>query len=276
MERRRKLYVYAALRIDSLLIYEDMTRITSDIRKSMTLGRRTKPIGPDFERAFRAQGTRLDSFASYLDKAETKIAPLPSFPISSPDIPTNPDVSYLGKELSGAEFQRKHNINHIPEGFPAFPSLHTFQETPVYPEREKDPRKVRELATAEGRKGEEALRRMVGSVKADKKKPSPIRNKIRARRNPTMDDMFEKAAKALLRMPPGKKNKTRESDVSSHTIGFDELPNGTGAADKGEDGEKTPRKYEMGPIVNSEMRFWRKDAQSSLHLAGRRTITLDD
>jgi hypothetical protein len=66
----------------------------------------------------------------------------------------------LGNELSGAV--DKLTKPFIPKKFPAFPSKHTYKATEVMPERETDPRKIREKATEAARHGEEALRRLVG------------------------------------------------------------------------------------------------------------------
>lgn len=52
---------------------------------------------------------------------------------------------------------------YIPRHFPTLPGEHTFRTTWDEVDREKDPRKIRERATEEGRLGEEALRRLVGT-----------------------------------------------------------------------------------------------------------------
>ncbi|OBT39937.1 hypothetical protein VE00_09454 [Pseudogymnoascus sp. WSF 3629] len=58
----------------------------------------------------------------------------------------------------------------IPKKFPAFPSKHTYKATEVMPDRETDPRKIREKATEASRHGEEALRRLVGVGKVGDQK----------------------------------------------------------------------------------------------------------
>lgn len=74
----------------------------------------------------------------------------------------------LGKELSGASDKLK--MPFIPKKFPAFPSRHTYKATEVMPERETDPRKIREKATEAARHGEEALRRLVSVGKVGDQK----------------------------------------------------------------------------------------------------------
>jgi len=69
----------------------------------------------------------------------------------------------LGLELSDSN---AHSRPYIPPHFPALPSRHAWISTPVYTQREKDGRKIRERATQEGILAEQALRKLTAVNKA--------------------------------------------------------------------------------------------------------------
>lgn len=96
---------------------------------------------------------------------------------------------------------------------------------------------IRERATEEGRLGEEALRKLSAAAKDDLL-PSTSRRekKLWARKNEDMDSMFNKAAKALMKKTTPKKDDNARNDA-----------------------ESKPKKPDLGPIVNYERVYWRKD-----------------
>jgi len=134
----------------------------------MLAARRTTPTAPDFDTAIEALAIpRPDD---QLEPYETKP------PINPPLLPTPPPEdefhnivelpsAFLGPELDGQGALNKFAFNT--GGLPELPSAHTFKHTPVYPHREADTRKIRELATQEGKLGEQALRKLAGAVKLD-------------------------------------------------------------------------------------------------------------
>lgn len=202
----------------------------------MVSARRTAPIPTDFESAIK----RLD-----LPWPDDQLEPFVTEPTSNPPLlPTPPpeDVFHrehqlptaiLGPGLDGR--RDKNKDRYIPSHLPAFPSQHTYKDTPVFPDREVDPRRIRELATEEGKLGEEALRRLAGAVKVEatvsplaKVKESEAVATKRVRRGPeeSMESMFEATMRELL----------NDESTSSEN------------------------KFELGPIVNCEKRYLMQDS----------------
>ena len=208
------------------------------VRRSMQAARRTTPIATDFELLAQALDEQIpvDQLRSYQT--------LPA--VNPPLLPTPPpdDVFHnceqlprelLGPELDGAVQSKKDKF--IPSTLPFLPSVHTYKATPVYSIREKDPRRIRELATEEGKMGEQALRKLAGAMKLEKTisseaevRPPPFSGTVpdaRRRRMPQVSEeaMFEETMRALLA--------TQSSEDQSA--------------------------FEVGPVVSAEKRFWRPD-----------------
>jgi Transcription factor TFIID complex subunit 8 C-term len=226
-----------------LISHKDILELCKYIRRSMLAGRRTAPIAPDFESAFQALQVPTPE-----DQLPPQLKPKPPPPISL--LPTPPPDEFfnthelpdtiLGPGLAGNEEKRKDR--YVPSHFPAFPSQHTFKHTEVLPPRETDPRRIRELATEEGRLGEQALRKLAGSVRgegkldlsieADDAPPAVTHSGRRGKKKAeSMEGMFEETMKEL-----AKSEKGGGADITSEGSGF-----------------------EMAPIVNSERKYWMPD-----------------
>jgi Transcription factor TFIID complex subunit 8 C-term len=202
----------------------------------MLSARRTAPMPTDFESAIRSLN---------LPWPDDQLKPFTIEPIINPSLlPTPPPedafhrefqlpASILGPGLNGRADEWKDN--YIPSHLPPFPSQHTYKDTPVFPEREVDPRRIRELATEEGKLGEEALRKLAGAVKAENtisteletRQDDPAKvQKVDARREEAMDSMFEATMRNIL--------KSTSDGVEN--------------------------RLELGPIVNCEKRFLMQDS----------------
>lgn len=195
------------------LVDEYILKLCSTVRRSMQAARRTVPIPPDFESAFYALDVpRLDDeLAKYHAEADFNPPLLPTPPPEDEfhDVHQIPDV-LLGPELSRQGDLKKFGFNIA--SLPPLPSAHTYKETAVFSIREKDSRRIRELATEEGKLGEQALRRLAGAVKLDSTLSSePEARLVRARRGPlarrppvlTEEAMFEETMRDLLRQEKG-------------------------------------------------------------------------
>jgi transcription initiation factor TFIID subunit 8 len=135
----------------------------------MLSSRRAKPIPLDYEYALRRHGLTDRLLRPHLKPPVPRSNTQLTFELQEAeehDVRVVPEL--LGKELSGAS--DKLTKPFIPKKFPAFPSKHTYKATEVVPERETDPRKIREKATEAARHGEEALRRLVGVGKVGDQK----------------------------------------------------------------------------------------------------------
>jgi Transcription factor TFIID complex subunit 8 C-term len=204
--------------------------------------RRTAPIATDFESAFQAVQVPTPE-----DQLLPRLTPKPTAPLSLLPTPPPDDFfnthelpeSILGSDLTGKEQKRRDP--HIPASFPAFPSQHTFKGTAILPPRERDPRRIRELATEEGRLGEQALRKLAGAVGGEGKLDlsieadstvSEAHQSERRKGVETMEGMFEQTMKELAKT---------------------EKRGGSGGG--GMNGEG----FEVAPIVNCERKFWMPD-----------------
>lgn len=179
----------------------------------MLAARRNVPIATDFE-------TAIDVLE--IPRLDDQLNPYTSQPQCNPALyPTPPPEdsfhnivelpsSILGPELDGQDELKKFTFNT--KGLPKLPSAHTFRDTPVLPQREADTRKIRELATQEGKLGEQALRKLAGAVKLDAAHSleTPSRPKFtlgpRKRAKNTVDiseaAVFEETLRTLLSKEP--------------------------------------------------------------------------
>lgn len=225
-----------------------MLHFLSYVRQSMTSSRRVQPIPQDFEHALRYHSIHVDSLRPHLKAFQRRTQPTTTTttatPSSKPSLPTPPpdegadnedkpiparNYAFLGPELnSGAGDLKK--ASYIPKNFPSFPSKHTYQETPVFAtKRETNPEKIRERATEEGRLGEEALRKLTRAAREGQGGGRAHRDKsLWGRKNESMDSMFDKTLKALVKST---------------------------SASKQADGSLL---LDLGPIVNSNRVYWRK------------------
>jgi len=189
----------------------------SKVRRSMLAARRTTPIATDFETAIDVLDVPRpdDQILPYHTRPGFNPALLPTPPPEDPfhHVVTLPP-SFLGPELDGQSELKKFSFNTA--SLPPLPSAHTYKDTPVYPRREVDSRRIRELATEEGKLGEQALRKLAGAVKLDAAHPIETDTARRAsatsrwsgrqRRRPGLDwseeAVFEDTVRDLLKDEP--------------------------------------------------------------------------
>jgi len=181
----------------------------------MLAARRTTPIATDFE-------TAIDVL--HVSRPDDQLEPYQKKPpVNPPLLPTPPPEdefhnivelppAFLGSELGGQGALKRFAFST--GALPELPSAHTFKHTPVYPQREADTRKIRELATQEGKLGEQALRKLAGAVKLDAAHsldPETSRPKSTARQrkrwknsiNISEEAVFEETLRDLLAKEPG-------------------------------------------------------------------------
>lgn len=171
-------------------------------------------------------------------------------------------LPFLGPQLSG-EVDRA-LCPHIPKHLPQFPSRHTYRYTPVFTEREQDPRKIRERATEDGRHGEDALRKLARAAFQDHQPTSTGQDrKVWGRKTETMDSMFEKTVKGLVKKMhkptepvPGSAMEVEQGRVVDPEVKRSKT--------------KVPLGVELPPIVNCERDFWRRSAASGNRTAEKK------
>lgn len=135
----------------------------------MFISRRVQPIPQDFDYAIDWAGLRYDELESYLRPVMPPELVLPQLPSPPPEEIDPPLLSSLDPALRGTPSQAQRGM--LPAHFPALPGKHTYQATPVFTERQADPKSMREKATEEARLGEEALRRLLAASNATHPRP---------------------------------------------------------------------------------------------------------
>ncbi len=169
----------------------DSERFLSYITEAKDASRRAQPILSDYEYALRRQGLTDQLLRPHLKPPVPKEQTQLIFELEALNIEDNkvpPEL--LGRELSGEA--DKLTKSYIPKKFPAFPAKHTYKATEVMPERETDPRKIREKATEAARHGEEALRRLVGIGKVSDQKDLK-RAMVKSQEKKLKHELWEKA-----------------------------------------------------------------------------------
>lgn len=175
-----------------------MLKLLSYIRESMQNGRRQQPTAQDFTMGLslmpNAQTASLLQPQLGLDVPENVCCPTITDP--PPSEPSPPDLSQLLAPLMEKSLPR-----YIPKHFPTLPPRHAWVETPVYTERETDPKKMRELSAQEGMMAEQALRKLAaaakaGALKVEKRRSNALSGPGRTRhgavrKGPSMDETFD-------------------------------------------------------------------------------------
>jgi transcription initiation factor TFIID subunit 8 len=224
----------------------DMVHQLSNVSLSMASSRRSQPIPQDFAFALWKQKLSLSCLGPHLQSPITPLISQQSLPTPPPEDPPDPPLSpILGPDLSGALDKQK--APYIPTHFPSLPSKHTYKATPEFTERERDPRKVRECATEEGRLGEDALRRLLGAASSGGHRASSSLN-CRSSKLKQRNRMWEQTVEALI----------GASSLSSGDSG-----SGASRVPGTDRGLTATLTLEFGVMVNSEKEYWRKSAVSA-------------
>ncbi|RAL01814.1 uncharacterized protein BO80DRAFT_404689 [Aspergillus ibericus CBS 121593] len=238
----------AALDAFRRMTEEYLLQFASYVRQSMLSSRRVQPIPQDFEHALIRQSVPVADLLPHV-KRHPNIEPIPTLlPSPPPEEDSFKILPSLGPLLAD-EDDRARNA-YIPKHFPDFPSKHTYRHTPVFTEREQDPRKIRERATEDGRHGEEALRKLARAAFKDNHSGASVRDKKPwGRRAESMDGMFEKTVRALA--------KKIQKPATGPGSGAMEIDSGAGAEDR-TSRSKLSLNIELPPIINCERDFWRR------------------
>ena len=237
-----------------------MRNFLGQVHKSMSSARRTETVTTDWIYALNSCGiTGSSSLESHLDTGE--IPPLLLQPAFAPPEPAEqppPDLEgLLGPELSGRA--EKENKKYIPAHFPPFPSKHTWKTTPVFTERENDPRKIREKATEEGILAEQSLRKLMLAQKEGLHN-NKVSKRKRSKRMIVSDKLWAEAMKELQDDEDARalaREMEKDPDLEDNV---DEEPQ---ARPKPKEKIKGDEDFEEMHVVNYDQRFWRKSARGS-------------
>lgn len=223
---------------------EFMLKFLRHAQLSMNDSRRTKPTAMDFAAAL--ANTPHASTASLLEPQLYLSVPqyisCPVLPDPPPAPPPAPDFGDLLQPLMTVS-----PPPFIPSHLPPLPPQHAWKQTPVFPEREKDARKMREKATEEGMLAEQALRKLAAAEKT-----GALHNQTR--RSSTLSGV----GKARSSVPTKARARVVEdtiADVLQDVEGSDET------MDLGMDGARDdggPLGMPEGVSVNHEIGHWRR------------------
>ncbi|KAF8475856.1 transcription factor TFIID complex subunit 8 C-term-domain-containing protein [Kalaharituber pfeilii] len=128
--------------------------------------RRTRPTVVDFQQMLIQSGITISSLLDETRRVpSTQPVPLDlPGPQSAEELEMSSQLNtlrgLLGAELDGASDSRP----YIPDHLPPFPSKHTYLSTPVFTERPREPRVIREMATQEALLAENALRKILAAA----------------------------------------------------------------------------------------------------------------
>ncbi|KAI9735960.1 MAG: hypothetical protein M1834_001426 [Cirrosporium novae-zelandiae] len=227
-------------------VEEYMVHMVAAIRRSMLSCRRTQPTPQDFEQALSFMHVSTSALIPHLQPpVSPDVSQVLSLDLkSSDDFPRLPRLPFLRPDLTGNTDRSQRS--YIPQHFPSFPSRHTYKETPDFPNREDDPRKVRERATAEGRLGEEALRKLVAANKGstdemDFSKRARTRSSMRAEGQELWARTMAQCAEEDARKDDG-----NDDLIISY-------PGSSGKAPA-----PSIRDLLHGPVVNYDKQFWQR------------------
>lgn len=210
-----------------------------------------QPIPQDFEFALQQAYVGTDELTPYIKASKSE----KTIPTLLPSPPPEEDedlfgafsgIPVLSKELSGED--ERQQTSYIPAHFPQFPSKHTYRFTPVFTERETDPRRIRELGMEDSRQGEEALRKLARAAFKDTHATGTGKSEKRlwGRKAESAETMFEKTIKGLKRKPAAAADADGQQPVDSQGGGQNEAKFSLATLD-------------LAPIVNCERSFWRKN-----------------
>lgn len=176
-----------------------MRTFLAQVRKSMSSARRTTSVPNDWIYALKSVGIgRSSILEKHLDTGN--VPPLLLQPPFEPPVPADPPPpnleGLLGPELSGRA--EKETRKYIPAHLPPFPPKHAWRATPIFTQRENDPRKIREKATEEGILAEQSLRKLMAAQKAGLQGSKTRRHRKSARMKES-EALWQEAMKDVIR-----------------------------------------------------------------------------
>lgn len=182
-----------------VLTLTDMLHFLGDVRQFMLSSRRVQPIPADFLQSLHTHQLLLASLLPHLNPPVSAEKSQVTLPFESA-APTEKEqqISLASSFNGGEEYESR---PYIPDHFPTFPSQHTYKATPWLPSMQKDPRKVRELASEEARLGEAALRRLMGAKSDMNTSYSLQSGKGEKSMRKKRDDVWKEAMQAVTPVP---------------------------------------------------------------------------
>ena len=138
---------------------EVMRNFLAYAKASMFSGRRNQAIPYDFDFALNCNRFTLRCLLPHLD---TPVDPTrSSLPLILDSASADQDEQLMTRFHTFMNDNTQARLPYAPRILPVLPSSHTFKASISFMPRERDPKRIRELATEEARMGEEALRRLV-------------------------------------------------------------------------------------------------------------------
>jgi transcription initiation factor TFIID subunit 8 len=226
-------YVIRFVQLLTSHITLDMAHLLEEVRISMNSSRRVQPLPHDFLAALNKHHLTLRSLLIHLDPPVPATKSQPSLSAESDDKETGKhEAQLIHQMLSQATLSSE---PHVPRNFPSLPSRHTFKAEAVFATPHRDQKQIRELATEEGRLGEEALRRLMSKkASGDDTLMTGLRTgsklSFRQRSRALWRETYEEAVKKSRAEAMDLDGQDQDSEASSH----------------------------LRPAVNADSAYWRK------------------
>lgn len=213
----------------------------------MLSSRRTEAIPQDYLQALHEHHLTLSTLVLHLDPPVPPEKSQPPLAYNRTIDDGQSDFFPSFKPVLDARTNRKSSA-YIPRHFPTLPGEHTFRTTWDEVNREKDPRKIRERATEEGRLGEEALRRLVGTgaqrAEMDRDPTRQNMGNLRNRRKELWKNTMDALTQDTGAMPDSLRDTNRGSVENSSTSPV-----------------TSPKPQRLTSAVNAEKSYWRKSSR---------------
>lgn len=227
-------------------------RVTTDIvgfletvGMSMLASRRNVPIPQDFVLALAQLGISPAQLEEQLRLKIPNDISAPEILPPAPDEPTPVDLrSMLGTALCES-MQSTHP--QIPSHFPPLPSKHTWKDTQYIAAREKDPRKIRELAIQEGILAEQALRKLAAAAN----KPRSMSQRTASTTEKNKQAIWQDALAAIVGDETRDTQQSNDMDISMTDGADDQM---------GKHKEAPKQADRTAMVINYDRAHWRKGA----------------
>ena len=236
-----------------------MSHFLLHVRQTMLACRRSRPIPEDFLQALHLNSLSLTALLPHLDP------PVPSSASQKPltfDTSSGDDAEKRAFAASSAQtlFQnqdQEQRSAYIPSHFPALPGKHSYRETIELPTRERDPKRIREQATEEGRLGEEALRRLLSS-RVGRKAELSRQQEDKGLRNMSETMRLRVKRQKLLEEAMQIKSWDETGKEEDEADQADAMEIDLGNGGKQTDGGDLAAMRQISSGVNYEKKYWRK------------------
>ncbi|KAF8419426.1 transcription factor TFIID complex subunit 8 C-term-domain-containing protein [Tirmania nivea] len=245
-----------------------MLNMMREIQRFAHAQRRTRPTVVDFQQMLLQKNISIND----LDDEMRRVPLTPPIPLLPPPAISAEEMDFrentttvqdlLGAELDGGADKRQ----YIPGHLPAFPSKHTYLTTPVFTERPREPRVIREMATQEAMLAESALRKILAAAAGGnnkRKAPKDVEGEEKSKtgvavapsvlKKKRRDEIWENTFNAIKASEEAEAEAKQVNGVGEHFF----AAGGEGGRMAGKGKEAVDANVWLEVIVNADSQYWR-------------------